>query len=797
MVLNLRHNCPSTQQSPEIVLLEDPNEDTLDLFLGHALSARYNASAQISPVAASKPSTSTARSRKRRRLNESLPKDGTAKIEPEYPPLFGQALHQDKASSAHMQRHDKLRRRLIKAGLWYEKVDDLISICEGESGSKFKKHNNESILKVADAEELTLAKASQLLPGLRMIPGQSKTRRESKSHPVASDDHFLDSRLAYSAARSNQGRDERFQRQETTSNGSLRAQRQTHKDASPINNSTRYAPRTSSTSGSLVDTNRFLSRSQVAKTKPKSSSCQSRVDVKAERAKNIVEHLGSAKNIRHKAFGPSCHAGEGAKILSLEKSTTPQSKPTLLRSLRMGDYGSSKYLTHSPRRQLYLRMHSELKAWKKWKGGPHDVLNVSWSPGGKSYAAGTAALTDRHTMQYNRPENLLLGNIVTNTLTPLPDHRTPRPCPEQISSGFSSVISAPSASDPWLYQSVSALSWSSSGERLFSASYDETCKVWDVKDPTSVKCVKTLSHESPVEVMTLSKTPKQLLATGAQSFENSVRVYTPNETGLDECYSLLSLPKGIGQEKKLFPHAPTCLQFGCSNISSRFLIAGFASNEREENGWPAIAGALGFWQICESNLERRKVTPSSQNVFDAVWAPHGPYFATGNAAPPLERKRNTIKSQVRIYDAFQSQRILEFDCMALDMNAITFCEFDENYVTASCTENSTYVFDSRRPDQVLHRLQHAKPMIEPSHGLSRELTDVGTRVALWGIGIDQFLTGGSDGTLKMWGIRRSPEDAFLKDVASLDAEIMSGQYSPDKSNLLLGDVCRVGSFQNY
>lgn len=781
--MNLRQRRSNTPRSSEIVCLEDPSEVTLDLFLGRGLSARYNASTQISPNAASQRSTSAVSPRKRRKVTESYLKDGAAKTGPESPSLSGQILHQEQLSSASVHKHDNLRRRLIKAGVWYENVDDLISICEGESGSGLKKHDNEPMLKTSDAEELTLAKASQLLPGLRMIPGQSKTHRGSTSNPVIPADHFPDSRPAFSSTKSFQSGDEGFHRQESALCGSFRTQREMQTGVGSVNTSTWYTPRTSSPSRSFVSTERFLSPGQGDQTKPQR---QSRVDLKAERMRNVAGHLGSAKRIRYTA-GRSRLAGQEAKTLPLEKSTTPQAKFTLLRSLRMGIYGCSKYLTCSPRQQLYLPMHTELKAWKKWKGGSHDVLNVSWSPNGTSYAAGTAALTDRHTMQYNRPNNLLFGNIVTNTLTPLPDHRTPRPCPEQISSGLSPVVSASSVSDPWLYQSVSALSWSSSGERLFSASYDGTCKIWDARDTASVKCMKTLKHENRIDVMALSKTPRQLLATGVRCFDDSVRVYAPNEAGLDECYSLLSLPKRSGQEKEPFPHAITCLQFGCSNISSPFLIAGFASDEREGNGWPAIAGALGLWQICESNLERRKVTPFSQNVFDAVWAPNGPYFATGNAAPSLERKRNTINSQIRIYNAFQNHRILEFDCMALDMNAVTFCEFDVNYVTASCTDNSTYVFDSRRPDQVLHRLQHAKPLSEAAQGLSRELTDVGARVALWGSGIDQFLTGGSDGNLKMWDIRRSSEDAFLRDVATLDAEIMSGQYSADKSNLLLGD----------
>jgi hypothetical protein len=144
---------------------------------------------------------------------------------------------------------------------------------------------------------------------------------------------------------------------------------------------------------------------------------------------------------------------------------------------------------------------------------------------------------------------------------------------------------------------------------------------------------------------------------------------------------------------------------------------------------------------------------------------------------------------VRVYEPLKwKSQTIEFECPALDINDITFCPMNSYYVTASCTNGVTYVWDYRRRDQVLLELPHGEPLNQLDELLEREQDDVGVRMALWGDEINQFYTGASDGIVKQWNILRSQEDALTKNVFGIEEEIMCGAFSSDKSNLLIGDA---------
>jgi hypothetical protein len=68
-----------------------------------------------------------------------------------------------------------------------------------------------------------------------------------------------------------------------------------------------------------------------------------------------------------------------------------------------------------------------------------------------------------------------------------------------------------------------------------------------------------------------------------------------------------------------------------------------------------------------------------------------------------------------------------------------------------------------------------------------EETDSGVKFAAWGRTCDRFYTGSSDGVVKAWNIRAPPGQAFIRDVISLSGGVSTGKFSPDFSNLILGD----------
>ncbi|OQD79737.1 hypothetical protein PENANT_c045G01010 [Penicillium antarcticum] len=422
-------------------------------------------------------------------------------------------------------------------------------------------------------------------------------------------------------------------------------------------------------------------------------------------------------------------------------------------------------------RPVEVDMISDLKPWKTWNGASKDLLVLAWSPDGTQFAAGSAADVDEHNMQYNKRNNLVLGNLQTSCLKELPDHCIPRPTYSPVN-------------DPYLFMSITSMQWV--GNKLFTASWDKTVKIWDTSRPTT-PCVQSLQHDSRVEVMSVSKIHPGILATGT----NSIQLWdTRDPTNVTST----ALPFDRDSRYKAdADFTSTVLAWGQTPSTKNFLAGGMADLSEEVS----YKGHLGLWQARESGFESLR-TSSSQNVFDIKWHSSLPQFATASPESAHNARMKgigtNIKSIVRVFSlncdfSKRVSAIMEFSCPALDVNEVTFCPTDatSTYVTASCTNGVTYVWDSRKGDQILHQLRHGEPAVPIDHERSRDLADVGVRAALWGASVDQFYTGASDGVLKRWDIRRSPEDVLLENTASFDTGIMCAEFSHDKSHLLVGD----------
>ncbi|KAJ5176467.1 uncharacterized protein N7482_002344 [Penicillium canariense] len=404
---------------------------------------------------------------------------------------------------------------------------------------------------------------------------------------------------------------------------------------------------------------------------------------------------------------------------------------------------------------------SNLKLSKWWKGASNDVSALAWSPDGTKFAAGATTQPD----EYNRKNNLVFGDLLQNTLHELPDHNIPRKS---------------NIADERLFATLSAIQWV--GQRLYTSSYDHTVKIWDTD--TTPFCVRTLKHDSKVRVMAVSNLMPNLLATGTEQAFSLWR--NPDKDGQEpESLKIYRDPR----QKANIVLEPTVLAWGPNAATEHYLAGGMGERGGDEFK-VSLCGQLSMWRVTESSIERRKVRPDSQNIFDLKWHPSMRRFATASTYSQSMGLPLRTRSVVQIYDILSDDKFKvtsQFACSALDMNDVTFCPMDTTYITASCTDGSTYVWDNRNPARAVHRLRHGTSVNPLNPDYSREATDFGVRVALWGTTIDQFYTGGSDGCLKQWDIRRSTEDALVANITCLDEGIMSGAFSQDKSQLLLGD----------
>ena len=473
---------------------------------------------------------------------------------------------------------------------------------------------------------------------------------------------------------------------------------------------------------------------------------------------------------------------ERPKLVMIETKVIDPVRPpgrsisSLLRNRELGLNSRGRHVgTVSELWQLKTEM---LEPWKNWKGASGDVVAVAWHPDSNVYAFGAAAHTNVEDIQYNRPCNLLLGTLTSNQIRELPDHRIDRPKPETIPNGPNANPAVYDACDPKVYETVTSIAFSPTGDRMFTASHDCTVKIWDVSGE-KYECLSTLGHKAWVTSLEVSEHRPGVFATASKCVKDAVRVYRDSSTFVNFSASRAEMKA----ESNIYPE---CLRWGPNPYTSHLLLAGFQEWEQNED-LDSGRGQLCLWDAYRS--ESIKVTPSSQSVYAAAWHPTHPFFATGGAPGNNVIDKINTKTVVRTWDFRTPKRYqVEYECPATDMQDITFSPTNPNIVTAGCTDGSSYVWDWRWPDEVLHRLKHGRPLAELDQSKVREEADTGVMMSLWGPGGSLFYTGSSDGMIKAWDVRRHPNDVLVRNVANFDISVQSGAFSPDGHNLLVGDA---------
>jgi len=450
------------------------------------------------------------------------------------------------------------------------------------------------------------------------------------------------------------------------------------------------------------------------------------------------------------------------------------------------------------RRELGLNTMNETKSfiskmlrpWRSWRGASGDVVACAWGPESVTYAAGAAAHVNPEDQQYNRSCNLLLGDLITNKLQELPDHRVARPHTANMPTVSHTTEELYNVLDPMLYKTVTSVQFSTDGSKLYTASHDSTVKVWDVSRRT---CLDTLHQEDHVTSLEVCKAYEGVFATASKTIDNSIRVYFPSCEGSYEDVGddWVGFSSSRAQQKRSWEIYPECIRWGLTSLTNHLLLVGFQQWQGHEGPPPAREGHLCLFDL--NQMQPIKVSPSSQSVHSIAWHPVLNLFATGGAAGKgLLTNRQTTKTVVRSWDLRSSNSsAMEYECTAVDIHDITFHPQNSNYITASCTDGSIYVWDFRKPNQHLHRLQHGIPLMDLDPDYCREEQDAGVMLTTWDEHGNSLFTGSSDGMIKEWDVLRAPENALVRDVAQIGAGVQNGAFSPDFTNLLVGDAAGV------
>ncbi|KAF2810743.1 uncharacterized protein BDZ99DRAFT_519427 [Mytilinidion resinicola] len=409
-------------------------------------------------------------------------------------------------------------------------------------------------------------------------------------------------------------------------------------------------------------------------------------------------------------------------------------------------------------------------------GMSHDVLSVAWHPDGQRFAAGAACVVDADSMQYNRPNNLLIGDTLDKTLREIPHHHVTRPRAE---SGVNSRHSMHVSQDPRLFTTISMVEFSDDGRYMFSAGYDKVVRVYKTRDDKrELDLSHSLNHKAPVDMIATSK--DGLLATACQRDQNPIKVLRLDS----DIISPISFKSQKASERQDLRIMPRALKF--EPTEGNLLLAGFGANTKDD-GLDTV-GEICLWDV--STQQRLEVYGGNRNVFDLAFNPRlqeGGLFAVGCVAgSDANRSANSV---VRLYDLrTKYSKFVELECPARDMNDVVYCPYDDVYLAAGCTSGDTYVWDIRRPDGWIYTLSHGEPLTPLDGHQPRELLDTGVRFCSWGDSARRLYTGSSDGVVKSWDITRAPADVFVSDLVTLNTGVMSAAFSPDKTSLLVGEV---------
>ena len=309
-----------------------------------------------------------------------------------------------------------------------------------------------------------------------------------------------------------------------------------------------------------------------------------------------------------------------------------------------------------------------------WTGASSDIHTVAWSPNGEYFAAGAVAVTDQDSMQYNRPNNLLYGNVTHGVIHELGEHNIKRPKTEK---GANSTNAMFETQDPKLYTTVSSVAFSHDGNLMYSAGYDQHVCIWEINQGSSQPTLgRDLVHKAEVDMMAVSQTQYGTVATAAKrNSDNSVKLITFDEDSIgDDSFrpKIHNYNSRKAVNKPGLNILPTALKF--EPTYGRLLLAGFGANVRQDNGLDTT-GDLCVWDI-ETQTDLA-VHGSSRNVFDVTFNPyqrHQPFFAIGCVANG-NVNRGT-RSVIRLYSGFHEpirySRQVELECPALDMNDVVW-----------------------------------------------------------------------------------------------------------------------------
>jgi WD40 repeat protein len=487
-----------------------------------------------------------------------------------------------------------------------------------------------------------------------------------------------------------------------------------------------------------------------------------------------------AKRISQERFRPGPHV--------TNEHAYPNSLSRLLRVRELGAtsrraWSTSKTVTNEMKNHAY--RGSEFIQY--YQGMSGDVVALNWSSDDNLFAAGSIAISDPQSQQYNMGRNLLLGNLPNQTVHELPEHHVARPwIDERNNVNASHAMRA--TQDERLFMTVTGTEFSADSRQLYTSSADGTLRRYIIDVESNLpRHDYEIKHEAAVDLLSVhhgSGDSVGIVATAARRSTENISIYECRESHWDQ-HALYSPFQQMSHD--VFPSA---LRFGHAPQHRDFLLAGFGAAGDKD-----LSGQTCLWNInIGTHISLHAVT---HDVLDVAWnpAPSSSSVAFVVACNPsgIDVNKST-RSVIQCFAPSQQEcrRVLIWECPARDINRVVFCPHDDNLVAAGATDGRVYVWDKRfagRDQKPLHALEHGESLNVLAPDEDREMTDTGVHFIAWGATRERLYSGSSDGIVKTWNPYLAVDKTHIDDIAVPRAQrsaIMSGAFSNDSRSLLIG-----------
>lgn len=478
----------------------------------------------------------------------------------------------------------------------------------------------------------------------------------------------------------------------------------------------------------------------------------------------------------------------------LRDSAYPSSMSRILRLRELGLHGRRAW-SANPRSvsdELKDHVFSDYGLQQDYHGASGDVISLAWNDCGR-FAAGSIAITDQQSMQYNMHRNLLVGDARRGEIEELLHHHIPRPVIESATN-VNAQHAMRESQDPRLFPSVVAAKFCpQDSTRLFTASMDKTLRHFTVEQE-SVTHRYAIKHTAPVSVLSVGD--HGLVASGCHQSMENINVF---KCGAQRHEVKLQL----SARQTMVPTFPSALKWGVAQQHRNFLLAGFSG---EQDVASTATGETCLWDA--STGQQINLGSATRNVFDVAWNPIPSsssitFAVAGNSIGHVVDKG--MRSVIQCFAAGQwgGRGVLDWQCPALDVNDLVFCPYDDNLIAAGATNGRVYIWDKRSADRSqrpLHTLKHGESLNVLDHDRDAETADTGVQFLAWGPTKNRIYSGSSDGIVKIWNPYRAPNNAHIGDISTPSRDrvaIMSGAFSPDFQELLIGtENGRINHFKS-